>query len=351
MAFSSLALLSLAACSGAEAPSIDDENSEEALGAAGMKVLVRNVEHPGGLAVTDKHLYFSQNHFVASGDPELDQQMAYWEGKYARVPLTGGAREKLTDAGIVRVRLSGKTLYGATGDSCWITSFDTSATQPQAKPAFDDPDCNEYGPVGFEATSDKLAVVTAEGDLMVGKGDGSASKKVGTFYKSGYVIPFLNGETLANGNMVVLTARDPEQKRKQAIVSMSLAGGAPKTIVDFPIASSEAQNLTTDGTNLFFSQDAKVFVVKSGDTKATLVSDGFASVSDLLSDGTNLVVNDGKRGAIYEIKSPLQAPKQVKVLSVKHVEALTLGGGKVYFGTHVVTKGKATGVIASIKLP
>lgn len=345
----SLSSLASMGCT-SEVADADDSGTEDALNGAGAKVLVRNVEHPGGLAVTGEHVYFSQNHFVASGDPELDQQMAYWEGKFARVPLTGGAREKLSDSGIVKVRQSGKQLFGATGDSCWAVSFDTSAAHPTAKSTYTLDDCEEYGLVGFEATDSKFAALAPDGGLMVGALDGSGMRKVGTF-KAGNVIPFIEGETLAGSRFFVLTSRDFEGRLKQAILSMPLSGGTQTKVVEFDAADPQPKNLSSDGKNVYYSQGNKVFMLAGGAGTPTQLSDNFGSVDALVSDGTNLVVEDDKRGALYAIKNAATAPKQVKVLAVKKVEAVTAAAGKIYFGTHVVSNRKYTGVIASIAIP
>ena len=64
------------------------------------KTLAHGVTNPSGMTVAGNHIYFGSNHFVASGDPELDQEYAYWEGKYARVPLTGSPPPPVRDRAV-----------------------------------------------------------------------------------------------------------------------------------------------------------------------------------------------------------------------------------------------------------
>jgi hypothetical protein len=328
----------------------DETTTEEALTGAGAKVIVRNVEYPSGLAVTATHVYFSQNHFVASGDPELDQQMAYWTGKFSRVPLAGGAREKLSDSGIVTVRQSGNLLFGATGDSCWAVSFNTTAARPEPKSVYTDSTCSDYGLVGFEATDSKFAALLPGGELMVGGLDGSGMRKVGAF-KAGNVIPFVDGETLAGSRMYVLTSRDYEGRLKQSILSMPLSGGTQSKVLEFNPADAPPKNLASDGKNIFYSQGNKVFMLAGGAGNPSLLSDNFGSVDALASDGKSLVVEDSKRGALYAIKNLSATPTQVKVLAIKNVQSIAVGNGKVYFGTHVIANRKNAGVVASVAIP
>lgn len=347
--------LGLAACGGASEASGD---TEDALERAGVKTHARNVEHPAGLVVTDSHVYFSANHFVASGEPELDQQFAYWQGKYSRVALGGGRREKVSDAGLTRVRMAGKKLFVATGSSCWISVMDTSEAEPSQKGIYTDEDCTGEGggePAGFEVTDDKFAVVREGGELMVGKHDGTGMRKVGEFKFADYA-GFISQTALADDHVFVITHKNFTDSRTnrvlpQTIFSLPLSGGTPKTVLEFPAADALAENLISDGKNLYFTQGKKVMALKSGASEATMLDDDFGGVYDLAADGKNVYVADGKRGALYAIKDALTAPKHVKLADAKGVTSVVASGERLYYGTHAYAGNKPAGVVASLPIP
>ena len=52
--------------------------------------IAKSLEGPGNLTVVTDRLVWSTAHFVASGDPELDQQFAFWQGELWSKPLGSG---------------------------------------------------------------------------------------------------------------------------------------------------------------------------------------------------------------------------------------------------------------------
>ena len=346
----------LAAACGGTAEDSADAVDEGALATAG-KTIVRGLEHPSGLIVTDKHVYFSTNRFIASGEPELDQQFAYWEGKFSRVPLAGGAREKLDESPISRVRRSGKKLFMATGSSCWISVLDTAAAHPEAKVIYTDEDCTGEGggePTAFEATDTKFIVVRENGDVRVGKLDGTAMKKVAEFKFSNYA-GFVSAEVLADDKIFVVTYagfKDAHDKiMPQTIFSVPTSGGTPKTVKEFPVGQRSIENFVSDGKNLYFTQDQKLFILAAGSNEPKQVDEGFGQIVDLAADGTNVYVADGKRNAIYVVKDAVtNAVPHKKLGDAKGVSSLAVADGKLYYGTHAVDGRKAVGIVGAIDL-
>ncbi len=343
------------ACATATDASIEAVD-EGALATAG-KTITRGLQHPAGLVVTDKHVYFSTNRFIASGEPELDQQFAYWDGKYSRVPLAGGARELLEESPISRVRRSGKKLFMATGSSCWISVLDTGATPPKSKIIYTDEDCTGEGggePTAFEVTDNKFIVVRHDGEVRVGKLDGTAMRKVATFTFGDYA-GFISGEALADDKIFVVTHRGFTGPRgavlPQTIFSVPISGGAPKTVKKFATDEHAVENFVSDGTNIYFTQNEKLFIVRAGSDDPKPLDEGFGHVTDLAIDGTNVYVADSKRNAIYVVKDVLENPAPHKKLAdVKGISSIAVSDGKLFYATHAIDGRKAAGVIGAIDL-
>jgi hypothetical protein len=73
-----LAVPAFVACSAGEG---EDATIEEAnLDARHVKTLAKDRPYPGDMIVAGSKVYWSESRQVASGDPDLDQQFAYWTG-------------------------------------------------------------------------------------------------------------------------------------------------------------------------------------------------------------------------------------------------------------------------------
>lgn len=77
-----LAVPSLIACSAGEGAPDDGavENAEANLDARFVKTIAKDRAYPDDLVVSGDKVYWSESRQVASGDPDLDQQFAYWTG-------------------------------------------------------------------------------------------------------------------------------------------------------------------------------------------------------------------------------------------------------------------------------
>src|SRR6185436_5034872 len=141
----------------------DSADADEADATANATTVVKSLEGPGGLAVVGDQLIYSTAHFVASGDPELDQEFAYWTGELNVRPLDGGKKTKLGDtAGAVWNVLvrQGSILVLDSGYN-GITKY--------AMPSGKESDFyNDYSHFGDEGESQTLGGVAAEGgDVFV----------------------------------------------------------------------------------------------------------------------------------------------------------------------------------------
>lgn len=335
------------------------EADEQALTEA--KVLAKGVAYPSGLAAAGDHVYFGANHFVASGDPELDQQFAYWEGKFSRVTMNGGRPQTVVEVGpINRVRVAGSKLYYAMSDGCWISRVDaaqSSATAGQDE-VYRDDDCDpEGGPsmMGFELTNDKLVIVRNDGEVKIAKQDGTGIKKLGEV-RVGNWGDLVETQTVADGHVWILT-RDhltdaQDRPVKPALYKISLEGAAPNPATKVLEAQARWSNLTSDGKNLFWNEGNKVMMLAAGTSAPKQVADAFGEITDIAADGPNLFVADSGRGSIYIVRDvATDAKPKKKLANARGITSLIATGGKVFFGTHVIEDRKAAGIIGSIAVP
>jgi len=323
------------------------------------KVLAKGVTSPSGLAVAGGHVYFGSNHFVASGDPDLDQQFAYWAGKFSRVPLAGGRQEAVLDHGpIVHVQSVGSKLFYGVAGGCWVGALDTAIGAAGAgatgqsnvyTAAECEPDYESV--VGFGVSGDALIVVHRDGRVVTTPAAGGGAPRTITTLRVGDAGDPVGGAVIADGAAWLATDALPTNASgpiPAAIHRVDLASGAATKVVDLAKAASD---LTTDGKNVYFTDEpTKVLSVTTGSTAATVVADGFGAVIGLAADGGDLFVADSKRGAVYVVgNAGSGAPAaRKKLASVKGIQAITAAAGVVYVGSNVIDGRKGAGIIGAI---
>jgi sugar lactone lactonase YvrE len=327
------------------------EGEEAALTSA--KTLAKGVAYPSGLAVTGGHVYFGSNKFIASGDPDLDQQNAYWTGKFSRVPVGGGRAELVTDVGpITNVRAAGGRVYYTMSDACWITSVDP-ARLGTTKTVYDDADCTGEGPgtvSGFEIAGESLVIVRVDGKILKGKLDGTGMRQLAEI-RVGDWGDVVDSQVVAGNNLFVLTQRGHSTNAgatiPQVLYRIALDTGRSTKVTELTSAPS---HLVSDGNNVYYATEGTTVMGIAGGVGAPkVVAEGLGQIIDLAADGTNLFIADSKRGSIYVVKNAPTAPqKQKKLVAAKGIQALTASGGTVYFGTHVIENNKYAGILGSV---
>ncbi|WP_146646749.1 hypothetical protein [Labilithrix luteola] len=357
MALARVAVIAFALAAGTLAIGCSAESSdveaadEQALTTA--KTLTKGISSPTGLAVTSTHVYFGSNHFVASGDPELDQQMAYWEGKYSRVGISGGRREVVTDIGpITNVRTVGSKLYFRMSGGCWISAVDTTAATIEVKPVYTQSDCGEYGLTDFEVTNDALVVLNFDGPILRGKPSGSDMTQIADL-RIGTTAPFFDAAVLADGALYVLSTRSLFDNQNHSIPQALYRVGVEDGVVTklFDVTSSPS-NVVSDGKNVFWTEKGTdIVALAAGSNQPKTIATGLRHVVELAADGTNVYAADSERNAIYVVKDALGTPKKKKLADAKGVQAIAVDGDKLYFATDAYENNKPAGIIGVIKLP
>lgn len=337
-------------CSSADSSDVEAAD-EQAL--TTPKTLTKGISSPSGLTVTSSHVYFGSNQFIASGDPELDQEMAYWQGKYSRVKIGGGKRELVADVGpITNVRTVGSKLYFRMAGGCWISAVDTTAATPEVKSVYSLDACDEYGITDFEVTDEALVVVSFDGPILRGKSSGTDMKQIADL-KIGNVAPFFDTAVLADGALIVLSSRstfdNDNHQLPQSLYRVNIEDGTVTKLFD---VATPPSNLVSDGKNVFWSENGTdIVALASGSDQPKKIATGLRSIVELVSDGTNVYAADSQRNAIYVIKDALGTPKQKKLAEAKGVQTIAVQGDKLYFATDAYEGNKAAGIVGVIQLP
>jgi hypothetical protein len=344
--------LALTGCTSESTEPDQAQGDEAALTEA--KTLAKGVAYPSGLATGGGHVFFGSNKFNASGDPELDQEFAYWSGKFSKVALTGGRPVTVADIGpVTKVRRAGNKLFYGTADGCWISALDVGGSGDGTQ-VYRDENCEPEwgrGPRGFEIANDKLVVVSEDGTVSVGSLTGANMHKIAEIRvgDSGNVV---ETHALADDAIAIVTQQHLGQNhdQPQQLFRVKLSNGAKTKVLDF---AKQPSNFTSDGKNLYWSEEGKsVFVLKAGSSTPELVKDGFAEITSIASDGKNVFVADSKRDAMYVVYDALTAERRQKKLAVaKGLTDMIFADGSLYFGTHVIENRKAAGIIGSVKVP
>jgi hypothetical protein len=195
--------------------------------------------------------------------------------------------------------------------------------------------------------------VRTDGKIMKGALDGSGMRQLAEI-RIGDWGDLVESQAVAGGNLFVLTraglTTGSNRQVPQALYRIALDTGRSSKLLDFDAPPS---NLVSDGKNLFYSVGGtKVMGLIGGAATPKVVAEGLGQVTDLAADGTNVFVADSKRGAVYFVRNAATAPqKQKKLVAAKGIQALTVSGGTVFFGTHVIEHNKYAGVLASVAIP
>jgi hypothetical protein len=300
-----LAVLAAAPLTGCAAPTVGEESDDVTSGA---KRMLSGLKNPDNLFVLGDRLLYSQASFVASGDPELDQEFAYWTGELWSVALSGGKGKKFAETnGAVR------EVVGLGNDVLVVDSGYNGVTRINAAGKSTD-FYNDY--TNFKDEDGDWASV---GGIAVGKGAVYITRMQGgevvrTDTKGGAVTTFakppkagwleMGEQVLAAGDTVFWSGELQGTQGSTFKLYRATLSGSYKTLATF---KGEIESLATDGTNVFIaigksvhsSDKAQIAVVPvSGGTPRTLVSDVTAP-SELVYDAKlGLLFTDWTRGVM-----------------------------------------------------
>jgi hypothetical protein len=176
-------MMSLAACSAETATQAD--NTADELRSEHVKVLAKDRAYPGEMVFAEGKLYWSEAHFVASGDPELDQQFAYWTGEFFSFNVSRSHDPKqVTQFGspLRAMQVIDGTAYMTTAGAVTrapLAQLDTPDSWKAVYQDYDHFEIDENVDVTASAIDGgRIYVTRTSGDLASVKLDGSDFKKL-----------------------------------------------------------------------------------------------------------------------------------------------------------------------------
>jgi hypothetical protein len=263
---------------------------------------------------------------------------------------TTGARELISEGQpINKVRKLGSKLYYTGASSCWIASRDA---RPNAtdKVIYTQDNCEpEIGDsVDFEFSGgDKLVVVQANGEIRIGRPDGTGMVKKADVRVSDQGITIedaaLSGNTLFILTPMLVPRNGGLGTRK--IKTVDLTSGA---VSDGITISQKANRLRALDGKVAFAADESIYTLAKGDSAPKLLASGFGVIADIAVNGDTLYVADSRRAAIVRVAA--DGTKQ-RLVTAKGVRTVSTEGKKLVFGTEAVEGRKLAGIIGLVQLP
>jgi hypothetical protein len=338
--FFAASLLALAGCSAESSSSSSDETAEEALGNGATRIAA-NLEGVDHLVVIGDTLVWSSAHLVASGDPELDQQFAYWQGElWSKGIGASGARRRigsLSGAVMSTARAaSGDELFVVTSGYNGVTKY--SVGDGKSWDVYNDyshfPDDTEdmSSTVHGVAVGDGKVWVTRDGsEVMQMASNGSDVKVFAKSFVRGWVESA--EKIVVAGDMVFWSSeKQGERGSTYNLYRAKTSGGSPTKIRSYtkPITS-----LASDGTRVYIAMQGEIQVapVDGGAAPRTLVANQ-PSPDNLVVDELGLFFTEYQTGQVALVKTADLASDAavtpLKVLAVRAPTSLALSAKDLY---------------------
>lgn len=299
----------------AASPTGDDsaESSEDALTERDVKVLAKDRRYPGDLVFADGKIYWSEASQVASGDPELDQQFAYWTGSiYSFNVSRSQSPKKLADipSPVRKVTTVGDDIYITQAGFVSKTNAAGLDNHTEWKAIYQDVDhfeINEEDEVASSAVDGgRVYVLRTTGEVVSVKTDGTGFK---SHVKSG---SYASNLFVSGGTALWVTASDQPYERAIYKASVSAANAQAKEVMK---VRNDISGFVQDGNDVYFGTQAKPGQAGSGaimklsltgnGAPQTVVS-GLESVSTIALDGDKLLFT-GRKGTIEGLFSVVKA--------------------------------------------
>lgn len=300
----SVSLVTFAGCA-ADEPSTDGAAGASAdLSAGTGKVLAKDLPYPSDLTLADGKLYWTQSVQVASGDPELDQEFAYWTGSIWSFNVTHSTNpKKLAEPASLVKKMT------TIGNTIWITqpgfvSKTTAAdldAKKEWKSVYQDVDhfeINEEEEVASSAIANgRVYVLRTTGEIVSVKTDGSD-------FKSHLKSKSYASNLFVSGDYALWVTASDNQPYERAVFQANL-GAAHPTAKQIALVHESATAFVQDGDYVYFGTQSKpnetggaIMKLKLGSSTAPeAVVKGLSSTSSVVLDGDQLLFT-GKKGTV-----------------------------------------------------
>jgi hypothetical protein len=296
--------MTLAGCAADGASSEAPAGAEEDLSAGAGKVLAKDLPYPGDLTLADGKLYWTQSVQVASGDPELDQEFAYWTGSIWSFNVTHSTNpKKLAEPPSLVKKMT------TIGNTIWITqpgfvSKTTAAdldAKKEWKSVYQDVDhfqIDEQEEVASSAIANgRVYVLRTTGEIVSVKTDGSDFKS--HLKSSSYA-----SNLFVSGDYALWVTASENQPYERAVFQANITAAHP-TAKQIAVIHESATPFVQDGDSVYFGTQSKpneaggaILKMKLGSNAAPeAVVKGLSSTSAVVFDGDQVLFT-GKLGTV-----------------------------------------------------
>lgn len=335
-----LATAALPACAGADEPAADASSETEENLSGGATLIAKGLGGPANFQIVGNNLFYSTSFFVASGDPELDQQMAYWTGESWMKPLAGGAKKRIDELGVQATANTGKSVI-----SVQLGGFNVdrlSLPQGTSKNIFHVTDMSEdpYGPISAIAYgSGRVYIGQEDGTIVSVTNEGADKQAFITTPRHGDYQETISKLTVAGDQLVWATIQSKSAGGHVSRLYRAPLGGSRHTATALgEIDDVSATSLVSDGTSAYagIAGSNGGYILRlplSGSARATRVVEDYAP-DELVMDDTGLFYSVTAKGIFMVPKDKLAAGTTTskRVYSAKSVNAFALDRTDLYVG-------------------
>ena len=301
----SVSLVTLAGCADSEPASNGGESTAADLSGSSAKVLAKDLPYPGDLTFANGKLYWSQAVQVASGDPELDQQFAYWTGSMWSFNVTHSSNaKKLAElpSPVKKITTAGDTIWITQAGFVSKTTAEDLDAKREWKTVYQDVshfDIDEEEEIASSAIANgRVYVLRTTGEIVSVKTDGSDFQK--HVKSSAYA-----SNLFVSGDYGLWVTASDDQPYERAVFQANLSSASPRPKRIATIHDS-ATAFVQDGDTVYFGTQSKpnepaggaIMKMKLGSNAAPEpVVQGLAHTRAVALDGDQLLFT-GKKGAV-----------------------------------------------------
>ncbi|MFO0665523.1 MAG: hypothetical protein U0174_16325 [Polyangiaceae bacterium] len=335
-----LATAALPACAGADDPAADGSAEVEENLESGATRIAKGLGGPSNFQVVGTNLFYSTSFFVASGDPELDQQMAYWTGESWMKPLAGGTKKRIDELGVQASANTGKSVI-----SVQLGGFNVdrvSLPSGSSKNIFHVRDMSEepYGPISAIAYGNgRVYVGQEDGTILSVTGEGGDEQAFITTPRHGDWQESISKVTVAGDQLVWSTIQSKNSGGHVTRLYRAPLTGSRRTATSLgEIDDVSATSLVSDGTNAFAGIAGRDsgYILRlplSGSARTSRVVEDYAP-DELAMDSTGLFYSVTAKGVFMVPKDKLGSGTTTskRVYSAKNVSSFALSDKDLYVG-------------------
>lgn len=331
-----LTAAALPACAGADDAAAEGSDQVEENLASGATRIAKGLGGPSNLQIVNGTLFYSTSHLVASGDPELDQQMAYWTGETWMKPLAGGAKKRLGEGGVMEAVSTGKSVV-----YIWEGAFNVQRVAlpgGTSKNIFHVTDMSEdpYGPISAIAYGAGRAFIGQDdGTIISINTDGGDQKTFITTPRHGDYAEPISKIVVAGDQLVWATSQDTNTGSKYRLFRAPLAG-TTHTATSLGDYTQSVSALATDGSSAYAAMRDRDggYILRlplAGSTETSkLISD--IAPNNLVMDAAGLFYSVYGKGIYLVPKASLGATNAAskRVYADKNVSSFALSDKDLY---------------------